>query len=67
VGANEDEIRLRSTRHVDARAVGEAVAEELPEAGVTPRGADDGHIEFLRGEREDVIDAVVDAVAAQLD
>ncbi|MEE6209974.1 OB-fold nucleic acid binding domain-containing protein [Salarchaeum sp. III] len=67
VGANEDEIRLRSTEHVDTRAVGEAVAEELPDAGVTPRGADDGHIEFLRGERDAVIDAVVDAVAAQLD
>ncbi|MFC7167690.1 DHH family phosphoesterase [Halospeciosus flavus] len=66
VGADSDEIRVRSTDHVDVRAVGERVAEELPESGVTPLGAEDGRIEFLAGERDEVIDHVVTAIADQL-
>ena len=66
LGVNEDELRVRSDDPVDVHAVADAVAAELPEAGVTPRGARDGRIEFLSGERDAVVDAVVDALADQL-
>ncbi|NIC00447.1 OB-fold nucleic acid binding domain-containing protein [Halobacterium sp. R2-5] len=66
VGVSGDEIRVRSDGAVDVRAAGETVADELPDAGVEPRGARDGRIEFLSGEQEAVVDAVVDAIADQL-
>ncbi|MFB6070159.1 MAG: DHH family phosphoesterase [Halanaeroarchaeum sp.] len=66
VGAKRDEIRVRSTEPVDVRAVAEAVAATLPDAGVTPRGGRDGRIEFLAGERDAVIDAVVTEIANRL-
>ncbi|GAA0267095.1 DHH family phosphoesterase [Halobacterium noricense] len=66
VGVSGDEIRVRSDDAVDVRAVGETVADELPEAGVEPRGARDGRIEFLSGEKDAVVDAVVDAITDQL-
>jgi len=66
VGVSGDEIRVRSGDAVDVRAVGETVADELSGAGVEPRGARDGRIEFLSGEQEAVVDAVVDAIAEQL-
>ncbi|MFB6268720.1 MAG: DHH family phosphoesterase [Halobacterium sp.] len=66
VGVSGDELRVRSGDAVDVHAVGEQVADELPDAGVEPRGARDGRIEFLAGEQEAVVDAVVDAIADQL-
>ncbi|GGN15758.1 OB-fold nucleic acid binding domain-containing protein [Halarchaeum nitratireducens] len=67
VGADSDELRVRSTGDVDVRAVGETLAADLPEAGVVPRGAQDGRIEFLSGERDAVVDAAVEALAEQSD
>ncbi|WP_435095414.1 OB-fold nucleic acid binding domain-containing protein [Halarchaeum sp. P4] len=67
LGADSDELRVRSTGDVDVRAVGETLQEELPEAGVVPRGAQDGRIEFLSGERDAVVDAAVDALAEQFE
>jgi RecJ-like exonuclease len=66
VGVSGDELRVRSDDPVDVAAVGERVADELPDAGVLPRGARDGRIEFLSGEQDAVVDAVVDAIADQL-
>ncbi|WP_336037989.1 OB-fold nucleic acid binding domain-containing protein [Halobacterium yunchengense] len=65
VGVSGDEIRVRSGDTVDVHAVGETVADELPDAGVVPRGARDGRIEFLSGEQDRVVDAVVEAIADQ--
>jgi len=65
LGLDGDELRVRA-EDVDVRAVGQQIAEELPDAGVTPKGAQDGHIEFLRGAREDVLEAAVGAIADQL-
>lgn len=65
VGVSGDELRVRSNEPVDVAAVGERVADELPEAGVLPRGARDGRIEFLSGEQDAVVDAVVEAIADQ--
>ncbi|WP_232685996.1 OB-fold nucleic acid binding domain-containing protein [Halobacterium zhouii] len=66
LGVGDDELRVRSDEDVDVRAVGERVADELPEAGVVPRGARDGRIEFLSGEKDAVTDAVVAAITDQL-
>ncbi|MFB6121226.1 MAG: OB-fold nucleic acid binding domain-containing protein [Halobacteriaceae archaeon] len=64
VGLDEDELHVRAP--VDVQAVGGAVADALPEAGVRPRGTRDGYVEFLRGERDAVLDAAVDEIADRL-
>ncbi len=66
IGLGEDELRLRATEHVDVRAVGEAVRERVPDAGVRVVGGRDGSLEFLSGERAAVLDAAVAAVAEEL-
>jgi len=59
VVVGETELRFRSTDPVDIRDVGDGVADRLPDAGVRARGSADGHVEFLKGERVDVIEATV--------
>jgi len=66
IGLDEDELHLRSTAHLDVRAVGEGVREREPEAGVRVVGGRDGKLEFLTGERAEVLDAAVAAVADEL-
>ena len=66
LGVGEDELRVRSDETVDVQAVADEVASDLPDAGVTARGARDGRLEFLTGERDAVVDAVVEAIADQL-
>jgi RecJ-like exonuclease len=66
IGLDEDELHLRSTAPLDVRAVGEGVREREPEAGVRVVGGRDGKLEFLTGERAEVLDAAVAAVAAEL-
>lgn len=67
LGWDSDELRFRSDETLDVRAVAESVADDAPDAGVTAKGGRDGHVEFLRGERDDVLDAALDAVAESLD
>ncbi|MFD1646168.1 OB-fold nucleic acid binding domain-containing protein [Haloarchaeobius litoreus] len=59
----EDELHIRSTSPLDVRDLGTEVDEEVPEGGVSVVGGRDGHLEFLRGEREDVLNATVSAIA----
>jgi len=66
IGAGDDEIHLRSTEAVDVRSVGEAASEHADEAGIAVVGGRDGHLEFLTGERDEVLDGVVAAVAQEL-
>jgi RecJ-like exonuclease len=66
VGVGTDELYLRSTAPLDVRAVAAAAREAVPGAGVTAFGIRDGRIEFLSGMREDVLNAVVAAVAEQI-
>ncbi|WP_224449490.1 DHH family phosphoesterase [Haloprofundus salilacus] len=66
IGVAMDELYLRSTVDVDLRAVAEAARERAPEAGITAVGIRDGRIEFLSGRREQVKEAVVEAIAEQL-
>ena len=66
VGIGTDELHLRSTVPFDVRAVAAEAREAVPGAGVTAFGIRDGRIEFLSGMREDVLNAVVAAIAEQV-
>ncbi|MFB6169792.1 MAG: DHH family phosphoesterase [Haloarculaceae archaeon] len=66
IGIGLDELRVRSTEPLDLRAVADRASEVEPDAGIAARGTHAGRIEFLAGERDDVLDAVVDAVAENL-
>jgi len=61
-----DELFVRAPDGVDVRAAAAAAGEEVPEGGVTAVGIRQNRIEFLSGAREAVVDAVADAVVAQL-
>jgi len=61
-----DELFVRAPEAVDVRAAAAAAAESVPEGGVTASGIRQNRIEFLSGAREAVVDAVADAVVAQL-
>jgi RecJ-like exonuclease len=63
VGIAKDELFLRATESLDLRAIAEEVATEAEHAGVVARGAREGKIEFLSGERDAVLKAVIKAVA----
>ncbi|MFB6132267.1 MAG: DHH family phosphoesterase [Halanaeroarchaeum sp.] len=67
LAVKRDDLRVRSTDDLNVRGVAETVATSLPSAGVTPRGGRDGRIEFLSGERDAVVDAVVDEIGSRLD
>ena len=61
-----DELFVRAPDAVDVRAAAAAAAEAVPEGGVTAVGIRQNRVEFLSGARESVVDAVADAVVAQL-
>ncbi|MFW5965414.1 MAG: OB-fold nucleic acid binding domain-containing protein [Halodesulfurarchaeum sp.] len=66
IGLDEDELTIERSTALDVRAIGDAVADRVPDAGVTPRGGRDGRIEFLKGRREAVLDGVIEEVSAWL-
>ncbi|WP_115863594.1 DHH family phosphoesterase [Halorussus litoreus] len=66
VGFDEDELRVRSDGRVNAREVADAASETAPTAGISAKGTRDGRIEFLIGERDAALDAVVEAIADQI-
>jgi RecJ-like exonuclease len=66
VGIGTDELYLRSTVPLEVRQIAAAARERVPGAGVTAFGVRDGRIEFLSGMREDVLNAVVAAIAEQV-
>ena len=57
---------MRADADVDLHALAADVAEAVPEGGVTTRSVREGSIRFLAGERDAVLDATVDALAADL-
>ena len=61
-----DELFVRAPESVDVRAAAAAAGDAVPEGGVTAVGIRQNRIEFLSGAREAVVDAVADAVVAQL-
>ena len=63
IGMGRDDMRLRSEESLDVRRVVEQVESTVPEAGVEVVGGREGHLEYLAGERDAVLDAVVSAIA----
>ena len=66
VGRDEAHVRVRSDAAVDVRTVVETASERAPAAALDARGAREGRVEFLAGERENARDALLDALAVQL-
>jgi RecJ-like exonuclease len=66
LGLGTDEAYVRADADVDVREIVAAAAEAVPKAGLDARGAREGRIEFLSGEREAVRDAVLDALGEEL-
>ncbi|MFW6382771.1 MAG: DHH family phosphoesterase [Haloferacaceae archaeon] len=66
IGVGKDEAYIRSDADVDVRAVAEAAREHAPAAALDVRGARDGRVEFLAGERDAARDALLDALAGEL-
>ncbi|MEF8774723.1 MAG: OB-fold nucleic acid binding domain-containing protein [Halobacteriales archaeon] len=66
VAITDDQLHLRSDGPLDVRTVADRVAGEFPDAGVRAVGGHDGRIEFVAGEREDVLKAGVQSVAELL-
>ncbi|ELZ04312.1 DHH family phosphoesterase [Natrialba aegyptia] len=66
LGLGDDELHVRATESLNVRDLGDAIAEAAPDAGVHVVGGQDGHIEFLPGERDAVRQAALDALDATL-
>jgi RecJ-like exonuclease len=66
IGVGKDEAYIRSDADVDVRAVAETAREHAPGAALDVRGARDGRVEFLAGERDAARDALLDALAGEL-
>ena len=67
LGVDEAELFIESDEPVDLRAVVERAREDVPEAGLSAKGTTDGKLQFLLGERDAVVDAVVQAIADVLE
>jgi RecJ-like exonuclease len=66
VGFDTDEAFVRAEDDVDVRAVAEEASEDAPEAGLDARGAREGRVEYLAGERAAAREALLDALAVEL-
>ncbi|ELZ20882.1 DHH family phosphoesterase [Natrinema limicola] len=66
LGVGDDELHVRATEDVNVRDLGDAIAEAVPNGGVSVVGGADGHVEFLPGERDAVRDAALEALGETL-
>jgi RecJ-like exonuclease len=66
VGVGTDEAYIRSQTGVDVRGVAERASDEAPTAALDVRGARDGRIEFLSGERDAAREALIGSLAEEL-
>ncbi len=66
LGVGDDELHVRATEPVNVRDLGDAIAEAVPNAGVSVVGGRDGHVEFLPGERDAVREAALEALGETL-
>ncbi len=66
VGVATDEAFVRSGADIDVRTLVEQAADAAPAAGLDARGAREGRIEFLSGEREAVREALLESLANAL-
>ncbi|NGM67706.1 S1 RNA-binding domain-containing protein [Natronolimnobius sp. AArcel1] len=66
LGVGDDELHVRATDSLNVRDLGDAVADRVPEAGSHVVGGEDGHLEFLPGERDAVKEAALEALGETL-
>lgn len=66
LGVDDDEIHVRSSVGLDVREIADRAADRADNAAVSAVGGRDGHIEFLVGGRDDVLEAVIAAIASEL-
>jgi RecJ-like exonuclease len=66
VGVATDELHIRSDAALDLEAIVASLQLEAPEAGVANPGARQPKLEFLAGERDAVLDELIDALAEQV-
>jgi len=66
VVVSDDELYVRTDAPLDVRDVADRAREWVPNAGITATNARDGKLEYVVGERESVLDAVVDVVADEV-
>ncbi|SIS04270.1 DHH family phosphoesterase [Natronorubrum thiooxidans] len=66
LGLGDDELHVRATESIDVRELGNTIADAAPNAGVGVVGGQDGHIEFLPGERDAVRAAALEALGETL-
>ncbi|ELY51926.1 DHH family phosphoesterase [Natronorubrum bangense] len=66
LGLGDDELHVRATESVDVRELGDTIADAASNAGVSVVGGQDGHIEFLPGERDAVRTAALEALGELL-
>jgi len=66
LGVGDDELHVRATDAVNVRDLGEAIAEAVPNGGVSVVGGRDGHVEFLPGARDAVREAALEALGETL-
>jgi RecJ-like exonuclease len=66
IGVGRDELQLRFNGDVDLRAVVGRVDQTVPTGGVSAGGTREGVVDFLAGERDAVLSAVMEEVAAEL-
>ena len=66
LGLGTDEAYVRADADVDVREIVQSAADWVPKAGLDARGAREGRIEFLSGERDAVREAVLDALGEEL-
>lgn len=63
VGIGSDELEIRALVSVDMTALANALQSKVPEASVVDPGARQPKLEFLKGERENVLAVVAETVA----
>ena len=61
-----DRVYIRATEPTDVTAIADRVRETVSEAGLRATGRRFGQLEFVSGEREAVLEAVVDALVTEL-
>ncbi len=66
LGIGTDELHIRTAADLDLDTLVAAIEADAPNAGITNPGARQPKLEFLAGERETVLETVIDVLADQL-
>lgn len=66
VGLDSDQAFVHTDADIDVRELVELASEHAPQAGLDARGAREGRIEFLSGERETTREALITALDEML-